>query len=125
LDYSFDVLISRIGNLDLYNWFYHIYFTYCPLPALVCLCSRHDFQYMIFNSNINTCVFDPARHLALILPLVGLLLTTLYLHVQVPKLGAWWTSVHQSYIAVASWIAVDQSEALSFHPPAHSRVFLS
>jgi len=27
LDYSFDVLISQIDNLHLYNWFCHFYFT--------------------------------------------------------------------------------------------------
>jgi len=35
LDNSFDVLISRIGNLGLYNWFFHIYFTCC---LITCSC---------------------------------------------------------------------------------------
>jgi len=33
LDYSFDVLISRIGNVGLYNWFSCSYFTYCLISC--------------------------------------------------------------------------------------------
>ena len=33
LDYSFDVLISWISNLGLYNWFPYSYFTYCLISC--------------------------------------------------------------------------------------------
>jgi len=48
-----DVLISRIGNLSLHNWFYHFYFSYYLLACSWCLCSWHDFQYMLFNSDLS------------------------------------------------------------------------
>jgi len=44
----------------------------------LCICSRHDFQYMLFWFGfIDTRVSVHARHLALALPLVELHLTTL------------------------------------------------
>jgi len=65
LDYSFNVLISRIRNLSLYNWFYHIYFTWC---LITCSCvfmlttrfSIHAFRFGF----INTRVLVYACHLA-------------------------------------------------------------
>jgi len=37
LDYFFDVLISLIYNLGLYNWFFHNYFTWCLITCSWCL----------------------------------------------------------------------------------------
>ena len=44
LDYSFDVLISRIGNVGLYNWFHHSYFTYCLISCSYVLYSWYTFH---------------------------------------------------------------------------------
>jgi len=59
------------------------------LPTPVCLCSRHDSQYILFWFGFSdACVLIPARHLAFITPLVGEFLTPLNHHVQISKLGA-------------------------------------
>jgi len=47
LDYSFDVLISRTSNLGLCNWSATFTLFTALLPAPVCLCLRHGFQYML------------------------------------------------------------------------------
>ena len=52
LDYSFDVLISRIGNVGLYNWFSCSYFTYCLIT-----CS----YVLIFTIHIS-CTHVPIMH---------------------------------------------------------------
>jgi len=93
LDYSFDVLISQIGNLGLYNGFTIFTSLDVSLPALMCLCSRHSSHCMLFNSDlsIHLCFFY-ARLLTLILPLVRKFLTPLDLYVQILKLKSWWTS---------------------------------
>jgi len=57
LDYSFDVLISLIRNLGLYNWFYHIYHTWYLIPAHVCLYSWHNFQYILFDSDLSVHMY--------------------------------------------------------------------
>jgi len=71
LDYSLYVLISRISNLGLYNWFFHIYFSWylitCScMPVLTIQFLIHGF-WLEF---IDTRVLIYARQLALILPLV-------------------------------------------------------
>jgi len=72
LDYSFDVLISRIYNLSLYNWFYHIYFT-CYLLTCSCMpmfTTRFSMHDLVLRF-IDTRVLIPACHLAFTIPLVG------------------------------------------------------
>jgi len=58
------------------------------LPALICMCSRHNFQCMFINRIYRyTCAY-PCRHLTFTTPLVGEFLTPLDSHVQIPELGA-------------------------------------
>jgi len=93
LDYTFNVLISWIGKLGLYNWFFHIYFTWCHI---VCSClslltirfSIHTFRFEF----IGTRVVFYARHLTLILLHVGEFLTLLNLRVKILEFGPWWSS---------------------------------
>jgi len=113
LDYFFDVLVSWSCDLRLYDWFYSysILFSFInfidfmlvlkitgiilsalffvSLTAPVCLCSRQNFQYMLFWLRlIDARVLISARHLAFTTPLVGEYLTPLDLHVQIPEFGA-------------------------------------
>jgi len=53
LDYSFDVLISQIDNLGLYNGFSIFTSFETSLPAPVYLCLQYDFQYMLFDSDLS------------------------------------------------------------------------
>ena len=80
LDYSFDVLISRIDNLDLHNWFYLLLYAYA-----------HD---MVFN----TCSWIQLYQYtcAYLCTPLGIhhttrwgVLTLLDLHVQILKLEPW------------------------------------
>jgi len=54
-------------------------------------------SYHLIMSHLPACT----RYFVLILPLIGLLLTTLNLHVQIPEIGPWWIPVDQSGAAVA------------------------
>jgi len=84
-----NVLISQIGNLGLYNWFYHIYFTWCLIAcSSVPLHTTRFFNTCFWLEFIDTHMHVPARHLALALPLVGEFLTPLNLHVQILEFGA-------------------------------------
>ena len=93
LDYSFDVLISRISNLGVYNWFCHFYFT-CYLISCFCMSVLTTWfsVHAVWLGFIDTRVVIYARHLAFILPLVGEFLIPLDLHIQILELGLWWTS---------------------------------
>ena len=92
LNYSFDILISWISNMSLYNWFYHICFTYYIIASL-CVSvlttrfSTHAFPFGFIDTRELVC----ARHLVLILPLVGQLSDSLDLYVQILKLRLKWT----------------------------------
>ena len=68
LDYFFDVLISRIDNVSLDNWFSCSYFTYCLISSSYVL---------IFTIHLSCTRAWYARHLALSYVLAGLHLTTL------------------------------------------------
>jgi len=93
LDYSFDVLILGIGNLSLYNWFCHIHFTWCLIAcSCVSVLMTWFSMHALWLRFIDTHMPVPACHLALIIPLIGLLLTTLDLYIQISKLELWWTS---------------------------------
>ena len=88
LDYSFNILTSRISNFVLYNWFYHIYFTCyfltCScMPILMTRFSIHA-PWLGF---IDTRVLVLARHLAHTTHWG--VLTPLDLHVQILELGAY------------------------------------
>ena len=52
LDYSFDILISRIGNFSLYNWFTHSYFTYCLISC----------SYVLIFAIHLSCIRVPDTH---------------------------------------------------------------
>ena len=85
LDYSFDVLISWICNLGLYNWFYHTLLVNF-LHAHVCLCSRHGFQYMLMTWIYwYTCVYPCTPFGICIIARWGVV-TPLDPHVQITKL---------------------------------------
>jgi len=72
LKFFFDVLISWIGNLSLYNWFCHIYFTYYLIScSCVSVLTTLFFNACLYFEFIDTRVFIPARHLLFITPLVG------------------------------------------------------
>ena len=64
LDYSFDVLISRIGNVGLYNWFTCSCFTYCFISCSYVLI----FTIHLFYTCVTTWY---ARNLALSYVLAG------------------------------------------------------
>jgi len=95
LNYSFNVLILWIHNLGLYNWFCHIYFTWC---LIACSCVSmlttwfpiHTLRFRF----IDTLVVAYARHLALILPLVGQLSVSPTPACPYPRA---WTCGHPSY----------------------------
>ena len=81
LDYSFDVLISLIGNVSLYNWFPVITLLTVLFHVLICLYSRYTFlvhMYLLCTS------------FGFIYVLAGLRLTTLNSHVQILVPGPWW-----------------------------------
>ena len=126
LDYSFDVPISQIGNLGLYNSvFGFAIFTLltASLPALVCLCSRHDFQYMLFDSDlsIHVCLsmyatwHSPHHSLG-----SSDSLTCMFRSWSLDR-GA--LPDDQSCAVVASWISSWPSRALSFQAPYSSLEF--
>jgi len=88
LNYSFDMLISLISNLGLYNWPYRIYFTCYLFPAHVCLYSWHNFQYMLLTriyryTYVYLCMPLDIHHTT-----HWGVLTPLNLHVQILKLWA-------------------------------------
>jgi len=57
------------------------------LPAPVCLCSRHDFQCMLFWFEfIDIHVLIPAWHLAFAIPFIWMFLSSLDPHVQISEL---------------------------------------
>jgi len=93
LDYSFNVLILRINNLGLYNWFCHIYFTYCLIVcySMLVLTTRFS-MHAFWLGFIDTCVLIYAHLLAFFLPLVGEFWLPWSLHVQILELALWWTS---------------------------------
>ena len=117
LDYSFDVLISQIGILGLYNWFCHIYFTWC-LTACSCVsCSWHDFQYMLFDSDLSITCACPCMTLGTHLTTRcevsdSLRLACLDLGVDLGGL-----LIDQSCVAIASWISGRPVWGLSFQAP--------
>ena len=73
MSYSFDILTSRIGNLSLYNKFYHIYFTCYLLILPAPYAYAHDTVSMhaLGLRFIDVRVLVHARHLAFTIPLVG------------------------------------------------------
>jgi len=72
LNYSFDVLISRIGNLSLYNWFCCNYFTCCVITCSCMLVLTTQFSiHALWLEFIDKCVLIYTRYLALVLPLIG------------------------------------------------------
>jgi len=72
LDYSFDVLISRIGNLGLYNWFYNIYFTcYLFTCSFMLMLTTRFSIHALWLRFIDTHVLIYTRYLAFTTPLVG------------------------------------------------------
>jgi len=59
------------------------------LPAPICMCSWHDFQYILFWFGfIDTRVFIPACHSAFTISLIGEFLTSLNSHVQILEFRA-------------------------------------
>jgi len=57
LDYSFDVLISYISNLGLYNGFFHIYFTWCLIACPWVFVLMIQFSiHALWLRFIDTCV---------------------------------------------------------------------
>jgi len=90
------VLLLLFYSISLLLLSYYTMHVFClisltiSLPAPVCLCSRHGFQYILFWFRfINTRVLILARHLAFTTPLVGEFLTLLDPHVQISELGAY------------------------------------
>ena len=89
LDYSFDVPISRISNLSLYNWFYYIYFTWCLIAcSCVSVLTIWFLIHALWLEFIDTRVLVPAYHVALASLLVGKL-SPLDLNVQISEPGAY------------------------------------
>ena len=86
LDYSFDVLISLIGNVSLYNWF----------PIVIYLLSYFMFIHAHVHDThfLYTCICY-ARRLALLMYSLGLL-TSLDSHVQILEPGSWWLGCSRS-----------------------------
>jgi len=106
LDYSFDVLTLQIGILSLYNWFYHIYFTWYLLACSCMLVLTIRFSiHTIWLKFINTHVFIYARHLVLISSLVGDFWLSWTCMFRSWNLGHGGLLVDQSGTAVASWIS--------------------
>ena len=58
MDYSFDVLISWIGNLNLYNWFCHICFSCCLIvwSCMSVLMTRFSIHAFDLNLSIHMCL---------------------------------------------------------------------
>jgi len=72
LDYFFNVLTSRIGNLCLCNWYYHIYFTCCLLTCSYMLMLTTQISiHALWLGFIDTRVLIYARHLAFTTLLIG------------------------------------------------------
>ena len=98
-DYSFNVLISRIDSLGLYNGFCHIYVTWC---LIACSCASVLMSWFsiqaLWLGFIDTCVLLSARYLALIWPLLGQLSDFPVLACSDPKA---WTLVNFQLIRVA------------------------
>jgi len=114
LDYSFNILTSWIDNLGLYNWFYHIFFTYC---LLICSCMpmlMTQFQYMLLDSDlpIHMCL---SMHATWHSPYYSLGSSDSP-GPTCSDLGAW-IMVDFLVIRVAQWISNWPSRALSFLPP--------
>ena len=101
LDYSFDVLISRIGNVGLYNRF-----SYSYLPHFMFICA-----YVNDTSFLYTCAWY-ARHWALLYVLAGLHLTTLDSHVQILEPGVWWLGCNWSECAADPPVVVRVQQKL-------------
>ena len=90
LDYSFDVLISRISNLGLYNWFYRIYFT-CYLLTCSCMLTLTT-RFSITRIYRYTCAYQYTP-LSIHHTTRWGVVTPLYPHVQILELvdspGCW------------------------------------
>jgi len=121
LDYSFGVLISQIGNLGLYNWFYRIYLL--PPFLFFCICA-HD---TIFNACSWTRIYRYTC--ACLCTPLGIhhttrwgVLTPLDLHVEM-NLDRDGLPGDQSCAVVASWINSWPSETLSFQALCSSLEF--
>ena len=91
LDYSFDVLTSRIGNLGLYNCFTTVTLLAILLPATVCMCSQYDFQYILFVPDLSIHMCLSLHGTCSYLTTRWGVLTPLNLHVQILELVPWWT----------------------------------
>jgi len=81
---------------------------------LITWCLIHDQMRMLMTQFlmhafrfgfIDTCVLIYARHLALILPLIGEFLSPMDLHFQILEFGLWWTSCCSERVAVAPWVS--------------------
>ena len=81
LDDSFDVLISRIGNVGLYNWFSCSYFTYYLIS-----CS----YVLTFTIHLSCTQYLICTPLGFIICTRGLHLITLNSHVQILEPVSWW-----------------------------------
>ena len=89
MDYSFDVLTSRISNLGLYNKFYHVYFTYCLLTCSCMSVLTTRFQYMFMIRIYRyTCLY-PCMPLGIYNTTRWRVLTPLDPHVQISELRAY------------------------------------
>jgi len=97
-----------------------------PHFMLLCVCSRHDFRYMLFRVNfIDTRVFACARYLASYHHSLG----SFWLSWVCPDRGAWsmdflsidqnctavaWWTCHRSFLPVSFWPALEISSYCSW-----------
>jgi len=124
LDYSFDVLISQIGNLALYNWFCHIYFTYYLLACSCMFVLTTRFLIHAFDSEL-------FAHVCFFMHATGTHLTTRWRVSDSPKFVCpdleTWTVMDFLLIRIAQWLcrgsAVDQPGLYPFRSPARLSSF--
>jgi len=87
-DYSFDVQISRIGNLGLYNWFYHLYLL--PFYLLMYVYAQDTVFITCYLTWIYQYTCDsPYTPLGIHHTTRWGVLTPLDMHVQISELGAY------------------------------------
>ena len=115
LDYSFDVQISQIGNVDLYNWFPYSYFTYCLIS-----CS----YVLIFTIHLScTCV--PDMHATWLYHMYSRVASdNPESHVQILEPGPWWPWCSWSECAADPSIVTEVQQKFG-HRRSSSSQFLS
>ena len=113
LDYSFDVLISRIGNMSLYNWFSCSYFTYYLISC----------SYVLIYTIHLSCTHVHDLHATWLyhFVLAGLHLTTLNSHVQSLESGPWWPYYSWSECAADPSVAIGLQQKLGHRHSSSSR----